>query len=197
MNKKIMLMLFLSVFLSGCVRHQSTYRIVPSTVPEKRLTKTADTGAQNTLPDLGLDPWQQCALTGDGEISIVSAAELKPEEFSRRVRITFAIQEDRAPMTVIMQRCMNGKVYTCLAGIGDHCVDKIDLSTDVNETMKRACSDPTLDGVTLPPAVVQRTSAYEWICQNGEPVITQQIIETDAAGYDRSVWFEIPAPEEW
>ena len=197
MNKKIILMLFLSVFLSGCVHHQTNYRIVPSAVPGKRLTKSAAAGTNNTLPDVAADPWQKCAFSGDSDISIVTAAELKPEEYSRRVRITFAIQDERAQTSVIMQRCMNGKVYTCLAGISDHCVDKIDLSTDVNETMKRACSDPALDGVMLPPAVVQRTSAYEWICQNGEPVITQQIIETDAAGYDKSVWFEIPAPEEW
>ena len=196
MSKKWMLFLIPALLLTGCVHHQSGYRAVPSAVPEKWLTKTAEAGSASVLPDLSMDIWQQCALSGNGNISLAAVQNLQPEEYSRRVRITFAIQDDRLQTATIMQRCMNGKVYVCLAGIGDHCAEKIDFSVEVNELMEKTCADEAFEGMTLPPAVLGRTSAYEWVCHDGQPVITQQIIETDAAGYDKAFWFEIPAPED-
>lgn len=194
MKKTIFLMILL-LSLSGCVHHKTGKTVMPSAVPEKRVTKTAiaPTEPVRNISYIGSDPWEECAGLAESEPIVQTVSELEPEEFRRRVQITFMIQNDDAGSASSVRRCMNGKVYACLLSDSPDCVNKLDLSTEPNDAMKLICADPSLEGGILAP-VVTGQSAYEWACQDGEPVLIGIRKVADAAGYDKSVWFEIPDP---
>ncbi len=140
-------------------------------------------------------PWSECAAEIDSEQSLWKVSDLAPEEFRRRVQITYMIQDTDAETTFIIQRCMNGKVYTCLVNEKTNCVEKLDFSMEPNDIMIDICTNPELENGILTPRISGRNSAFEWICRDGAPVITRQIAEPDPAGYDRDLWSEIPKPE--
>ena len=150
------------------------------------------------MPEIDIspgDPWSQCAAEINSEQSLWKVADLAPEEFRRRVQITYMIQDPDIETSFIIERCMNGKVYTCLVNEKTNCVEKLDFSTEPNDTMIEICSNPELDNGILTSKVSGQNSAFEWICRDGAPFITRQIAEADPAGYDKSLWSEIPKPE--
>ena len=169
---------------------------MPSAVPEKRLTKTAiaPTAPVRNVSYMGIDPWEECAGLSESDPVVQPVSELEPEEFRRRVQITFMVRNEDTETSSAARRCMNGKVYACLMNEDSNCIDKLDLSTEPNEAMELVCADPSLEGWILAP-IVTGQSAYEWTCNDGEPVLIGMRREPDAAGYDRSVWFEIPEPD--
>lgn len=190
-NMKKLLLLISVLLLCGCSPRASQV-IRPSAVPDRVITKTAMPAAKK-LPDIPEeDPWAVCAAAGNSGVTVSTAAELSPEEFLRRVQITFMIQEPELPNALTARRCMNGKLYACQIKDGTNCLEQIDLSAVPNQVMTRICEE-VKDGI-LTDAAVPRNTAFAWGCQNGEPVIISQIREADAAGYDRTAWFEIPAP---
>ena len=170
---------------------------MPSAVPEKRVTKTAivPTAMTRNITLPGTDPWEECAELSESDPIVQTVSELETEEFRRRVQITFMVRNEDTENTSIAKRCMSGKVYACLIDENNDCINKLDLSTEANEAMKLVCADPSLEGWILAP-VVTGQSIYEWACKDGEPVLIGLRREADAAGYDRSVWLEIPKPEE-
>ena len=195
-KSKWLTLLFL-LLLAGCVRHGSDKAAMPSAVPEKRVTKTAAAPAAMALPAAysGTDPWEECEGLDESDPVVQRISEMEPEEFRRRVQITFMIQNEDSGLRSAARRCMNGKVYACLIDVTNNCADKLDFSAEANDAMKRICADPSLEGGILAPIITGPNNPYEWACQNGEPVLIGLRKEADAAGYDRSVWFEIPKPE--
>ena len=194
--KPKLILLLLTVLLAGCIRYAPNVQIRPSAVPEKRLTKTAI--APSSAPGesgSGNDPWKICADLIDSEPVLMRVSELDHEEFSRRVRITYMIRDEAAVSAEIAARCMNGKVYVCESNDQQNCLEKLDFSTEPIELLSELCAQPELDGMIPAGAAIGWNSAYQWICQDGQAVPLRQIAEADAAGYDRSIWKEIPAPE--
>lgn len=195
--KQILLLLLLLLLLCGCVRHDSHLNVRPSAVPGKILTKTAippQTSARS-VTDPGNDPWEYCAAESDSDPVLLRVSELLPEEYRRRVQISFMIQNEDASSALIAQRCMGGKVYVCQTQEGRDCHSRLDFSAEPNETMLAICAYPEVEGAILTSAVVNWNTAYVWTCHDGKPVISGQEAEADAAGYDRSIWTEIPKPE--
>ena len=190
-DMKKLLFLFVILFLCGC-SSRSANLIRPSAVPDRIITKTAVSPVSAAPKATGDDPWSVCAAAGNSGVTVTTAAELSPEEFRRRVQITFMIQDPELTNALTARRCMNGKLYVCQIKDGTNCLEQIDLSAEPNQSMKRICEE-VKDGILSDLAVPQNT-AYAWGCQNGEAVIISQIREADAAGFDRSAWFEIPAP---
>ena len=197
MNKKSIILLTLLLFLTGCIRHGSEKAVIPSAVPEKRLTKTAaaPAAAAGTISYTGTDPWEECTDQTETGPVVQLISDMEPEEFRRRVQITFMIRNEDTEHKSAARRCMNGKVYACLIDKNNNCTDKLDFSAEATDAMKRICADPSLEGGILAPIITGMNNPYEWACQNGEPVLIGLLKEADAAGYDRSVWFEIPRPE--
>lgn len=170
---------------------------MPSAVPEKRVTKTAavPTAMTRNITYTGTDPWEECSGRAESDPVVQKISEMEPEEFRRRVQITFMIQNEDSEYTSAARRCMNGKVYACLIDENTGCIDKLDFSTEASDAMKLICADPALEGGILAPIVTGSNNPYEWACQDGEPVLIGMRKEADAAGYDKSVWFEIPEPD--
>ena len=197
MKIKNYILLILMFFLAGCVHHRSGKAVMPSRVPEKRVTKTAaaPTAIVRNITYIGTDPWEECSGLTESDPVVQKISEMEPEEFRRRVQITFMIQNEESGSRSAARRCMNGKVYACLIDENSNCVDKLDFSTEASDAMKLICADPALVSGILAPIVTGPNNPYEWACQDGEPVLIGLRREADAAGYDKAVWFEIPEPD--
>ena len=187
---------FFLIFLSGCVTHRENVSIRPSAVPEKQLTKTAiaPSSAALEISYYGEDPWEECEYITESSPSPLPVSDITSEEFRRRVQITFMIPNEETDSTFIAKRCMNGKVYACLMDGENNCSEPLDFSFEANETMQTLCEDPARAGQTLNVREMNRSSAYEWACLEGKPVLIGIRAEADAAGYDKALWKEIPAP---
>ena len=197
MKIRALFLIFALFLLSGCVRHSADPNIRPSAVPGKRITKTAvppQISARSAI-DPDSDPWETCEAETDSDPVLLRVADLVPEEYRRRVQISFMIQNEDASSALIAQRCMGGKVYVCQTQEGRDCHSRLDFSAEPNETMLAICAYPEVEGAILTSAVVNWNTVYVWTCHDGKPVISGQEAEADAAGYDRSIWTEIPKPE--
>ena len=137
--KKI-LFLLLCLFLCGCTA-RSAQLIQPSAVPDRVITKTAIPAETVSGTVSEGDPWESCAASGNTSVSVISAANLNPEEFRRRVQITFMIQDPELSETSIALRCMNGKIYSCRIADGAVCLEQIDVSAEPNRVMKQICEE--------------------------------------------------------
>lgn len=194
--KTLFLLLVLFCFC-GCIRHEAGTQIKPSAVPEKTLTKTAIPGdiSQAVLNAENENaPWKYCQAVGTNGPVIHKVSELPSEELTRRVQITFMIQDNEKDSSYVAQRCMNGEIYVCRVSEGTNCIEKLDYSLEANEAMLAFCADPDRDGTTVASQFSGRNSAYEWRCLDGVPVIVSKIAEADPEGYDQSLWFTIPEP---
>ena len=201
MSKLKNLLLLLSFLLLCACTPRSAQVIRPSAVPDRIITKTAMPAAEksqeitngNSLPEIpDSDPWAACASIGDSGVTVSTAADLSPEEFRRRVQITFMIQDPDLQDALTARRCMNGKVYVCHINDDNNCLMPVNFTAEPNQAMAEICKE-LKDGV-LSDQAIPLNSAYAWGCQDGEAVILAQIREADASGFDPSVWFEIPAP---
>lgn len=175
------------------------YIMRPSAVPEKKLTKTAVVPAEkeaDPLLFLSDDPWERCSGVENSESRPENVANIKNDEFRRRVQITFLIQDAETQNVFIAERCMDGKVYVCRINGKDNCAERLNFSVEPNDAMRTFCSNPDMEGAVLSPVISGINSAYEWRCHEGKALITAQLAEADAAGFDKSIWFEIPQPEE-
>ena len=190
-NTNKLLFLLAILFLCGC-SPRAAQVVRPSAVPDRIITKTAVSPVSGPSEPKGEDPWAECGTAGNSGVTISTASELVPEELLRRVQITFMIQDPELPNALTARRCMNGKLYVCQIKDGTNCLEQIDLTAEANQSMQRICEE-VKDGI-LTDSAVPRNTAYAWGCQNGEAVIISQIREADAAGFDRTAWFEIPAP---
>lgn len=176
----------------------ANYIMRPSAVPEKRLTKTAVVPAAKEVDPLLLlseDPWERCTAAGNSESRPEKVANIENDEFRRRVQITFLIQDAETQNAFIAERCMDGSVYVCRIDGTVNCAERLDFSVEPNDAMRNFCSDPDMEGAVLSPVISGINSAYEWRCHEGKAFITAQLAEADAAGYDKSIWFEIPQPD--
>ncbi len=190
------LLILIPIILCGCVRHDNNVLIRPSAVPSKVLTKTAIAPlSAPRVPGSDNDPWNDCTELVDTEPVLMKVSDIENEEFRRRIQITCMIRNEAADKTVIARRCMNGKVYICENNGQHFCLEKLDFSTEPPEVLSELCAQPELDGMIPASTAIGWNSAYQWVCRDGEAVLLRQIAEADAAGYDRSIWKEIPAPE--
>lgn len=198
MKKIIVLLISLSFLLCGCGLKAAEQTVRPSAIPEKKVTKTAIPPAPKSaaaLLSLPNDPWQRCSALGNTDITPEKITSIENEELQRRIRITFMVQKEEIEQAFIAERCMDGNLYVCQISPQTNCAERLNFSTEPNEAMKLFCSDPDLEGSIVSPVISQINSAYEWRCHDGSAVITAQIAESDEAGYDKSIWFEIPQPE--
>ena len=198
MKKTFVFCTLLIFLLCGCGLKTAEYIIRPSAVPEKHVTKTAVAPAAkqpDMLPVPSDDPWEQCAAARNSEVTPEKITNIENEELRRRLQITFEIQDAAAAHAYIARRCMNGKLYACEISPSTNCAERLNFTTEPNEAMRLFCSDPDLEGSIISPVISKINSAYEWRCHEGIPVITAQLAESDPAGYDKSIWFEIPQPE--
>ena len=196
--KKILMLILLSFLLCGCAERVS-YTVQPSAVPQKFITKTAIPPLEET-GDISLpvspDPWQYCADVTVSGISLQKVSDIEDEEFRRRVQITYSIQDADADSSFITDRCMNGKLYVCKIDPQTNCAEKLDFTMEPNDFMQGFCAEAEKEGAILSSIIVGYNSAFEWRCRDGNAVITGQIAEADADGYDKSIWVGIPAPIE-
>ena len=192
------MLLLTSFLLCGC-GGRASYTIQPSAVPQKFVTKTAIPPVEETrdivLPVVP-DPWEYCAAVTVSDISLQKVSEIEDEEFRRRVQITFMIQDAEADLSFITDRCMNGKLYVCKLEGQKNCAQKLDFTMEPDDAMQAFCADAEKDGAILSSALIGFNSAFEWRCHDGNAVITGQIADADADGYDKSIWVEIPEPIE-
>lgn len=188
-NIKRLSLLFIVLLLSGCVSHVSEEYFRPSAVPEKVIIREPSGSDGMNIAN----PWEACRIPGNKSSKVSMLNEIGNKELQLRAAIRLEIQPTEAESTIIAQRCMNGGLYVCNATMYVQCMDPVDFNSEANEDMVMICSDPELEGVTLPPAVVGRNSAYEWQCKDGEPVITSQVLFGDTDGYNENIWLEIPA----
>lgn len=198
MKRLIILTTILLFLLCGCGMKAANYTVRPSAVPEKQLTKTAIPPAGKVTEPLAIlsdDPWERCAAVGNSESRPENVANIESEEYRRRVQITFMIQNDEMKNAFIADRCMDGKLYACRIDPQTNCAERLNFSVEPNETMRAFCANPDMEGALLSPVISGINSAYEWRCHEGKALITAQLAEADAAGYDKSIWFEIPEPE--
>lgn len=182
--------------LCGCVHHITEKDMRPTNIPGKVIVSAPalmDASENQILRENS--PWDYCEkqIVSD-ELEVSSAAELTPTEFRERVLTRHQIQAEMADQTIITWRCMAGAVFTCNSSAYPQCGDKVDFSREPSEAMRQVCENADFDGLTLPSAVTGRNTAFEWICKDGEAVITQQAVEADGAGYNAAIWLEIPRP---
>ena len=145
------------------------------------------------------NPFKYCKAVGTvdkpgerytGEKTPYYVAEQLKEEFGA---------PESAPIDVFLRgtywRCMDGSVYACNVGANLPCAEKADVSKEPNEGMINYCSENP-DAEFIPAYAQGRTTVYEWKCNNTEPEIVKQLVETDAAGYQKNFWYKIKPPED-
>ena len=90
-------------------------------------------------------------------------------------------------------RCMDGKVYACNVGANLPCQGKADSSRTPNAGMVDFCKEnPNTD--FIPAVATGRETIYAWQCTNGTPTITREVVQPDARGFLKNIWYEIPPP---
>jgi len=132
----------------------------------------------------------------------------KPDARYTGKRVTYNIAEqlkeefgasESMPNDLFMEgtywRCMDGSVYACNVGNNLPCQEKADTSKKPNEGMINYCKENT-DAEFIPAFAQGRTTVYEWKCKGGEPEVVKQIVDTDAAGYQKNIWYKIKPPED-
>ena len=202
--KRTALILLAALLLCGCVRHVDD-KAAPTELPlAKVLTRTAEPPTTSNSADedddaVGMivreedDPWTGCA-DGTDSMSISSVADLRNEEYRRRVQITLNIQDSEAAGVTVITRCMDGLVYVCNASADQRCLQKLNAVPAINDAMTTACAREELDGATLPESITDANAAFEWVCKDGAPTVVAQLYELDAMGFIKDLWTEIPAP---
>ncbi len=200
--KRAALPILAALLLCGCVRHVDD-KAAPTELPlTKVLTRTAEAPTTSDSEDddeVGMivreedDPWTGCA-DGSDSMSISSVADLRNEEYRRRVQITLNIQDSEAAGVTVITRCMGGALYVCNASADQRCLRKLNAVPAINDAMTAACAREELDGATLPESVTDANAAFEWVCKDGKPTVVMQLYEMDAAGFIKDLWTEIPAP---
>jgi hypothetical protein len=46
----------------------------------------------------------------------------------------------------------------------------------------------------IPAFATGRETVYAWQCTNGTPTITREVVQPDARGFLKNIWYEIPPP---
>jgi hypothetical protein len=87
-------------------------------------------------------------------------------------------------------RCMDSKVYACTVGANLPCADKANVDRTPTQPMKDFCkANPASD--VIPAVVTGRDTIFDWRCTGGAPVISKQLTQVDARGYQTDIWYEI------
>lgn len=92
-------------------------------------------------------------------------------------------------------RCMDGSLYACNVGANLPCNEKADVSKEPNEGMLNYCGENP-DSDFIPAYAQGRATVFEWKCSDGTPEIVKQVVDVDAAGYQKNIWYKIKPPED-
>jgi hypothetical protein len=129
------------------------------------------------------DPVQFCAMVGTTEAP--AEAEFGP------VRYTGPAQ----PFPGLAWRCWNGLVLGCEGGPQAASCLKVNVSRTPATALVEFCrANPESEP---PLSVAGWTTAYDWSCQRGRPLIARQRIadqQIDAFGYRIGPWYTVTAP---
>ncbi len=145
------------------------------------------------------NPFQYCKAVGSvDEPGENYTGEKVPTYIAEQLKEEFGAPES-APVDVFVRgtywRCMDGSVYACNVGANLPCQEKADVSKEPNEGMINYCKENP-DAEFIPAFAQGRTTVYEWKCKGSEPEIVKQVIDTDAAGYQKNFWYKIKPPED-
>ncbi len=136
------------------------------------------------------DPFAYCAAVGT--VDTPDSRYTGPawsEAVAEGLRVATGAAAD-APMTASVWRCADGKVMGCFVGANLPCEEKADLSETPNQGIVDYCTaNPAAD--VVPAAAAGRATVYQWRCENGAPVIVQQVFTADAQGFIAEIWYPI------
>ncbi len=145
------------------------------------------------------NPFQYCKAVGTVDTpGDRYTGEKVPTYIAEQLKEEFGASESM-PNNLFMEgtywRCMDGSLYACNVGNNLPCQEKADVSKEPNEGMINYCKENP-DAEFIPAFAQGRTTVYEWKCSGTEPEIVKQIIDTDAAGYQKNFWYKIKPPED-
>lgn len=146
------------------------------------------------VPNLAIaEPFQWCAqgmnspiMSGLDQAATLPHGLLKPMVTNGLVTPAMPIQLLKASRW----RCMTGHVWVCIIGANLPCDENADLSKTPSDEVVEFCqSNPDSD--VLPAYVTGRATVYEWTCKNSKPMVGNQFVEVDAAGYLSNIWHQL------
>jgi hypothetical protein len=154
-------------------------------------------GSPDVAPRRFANPFAYCAAVGtiDAPDDRYTGPPM-PQAIARGLKRAFGAPES-APLTPFLEnsfwRCMGGKVYACNVGANLPCQGKADISRTPNAGMLDFCKEnPDTD--FIPAVATGRETVYAWQCTNGAPTITREVVQPDARGFLKNIWYEIPPP---
>jgi hypothetical protein len=143
------------------------------------------------------NPFAYCAAIGTIDASDDRyTGPRMPQAIARGLKRAFDAPES-APLTPFLEnsfwRCMDGKVYACNVGANLPCQGKADASRTPTAGMIDFCKE-NLNTDFIPAVATGRETVYAWQCTNGAPTITREVVEPDARGFLKNIWYEISPP---
>ncbi len=140
-------------------------------------------------------PWDYCGAIGTiDKPGPEYTGEASHPEIHKQVQMALARSAADGAGDNIIWRCADGSVYGCNATLSQDCLTQMDLSHTPAEAAISECAKAEMNLQTLPSAVVGRETPYEWICQEGKPIISGQGISVDEQGYNSMIWFNVVKP---
>jgi hypothetical protein len=143
------------------------------------------------------DAFAYCAAVGtiDAPDSRYTGPRM-PEAVAQGLRAASGAAPD-APMELFTDnafwRCADGKVLACTVGANLPCTEKASSDQTPTQEMKDFCQ-ANASAEVIPAAVTGRATVYEWRCASGAPEVVRQVVEVDAQGFLKDIWYQIPAP---
>ena len=155
----------------------------------------ATSGAPDAASKRFADPFAYCAAIGtiDAPDDRYTGPRM-PKAIARGLKQAFGAPQS-APLTPFVKnsfwRCMDGKVYACNVGANLPCQSKADTSRAPTSGMIDFCREtPNTD--FIPAVATGRETIYAWRCTSGAPTITREVVQPDARGFIKNIWYEIP-----
>ena len=190
-NLFILILFLILLSSAGCIHHPMV--IDPTNVPGKIIISANSKLGESQSETRISDPWTYCLTAPESQEDIlqIGMSDSFSSDFRNSLLNALEITQDNNSQQMIIWRCSNQSVYACNASQYSTCVEKVNFSVKATEIMIEACKDSALEGMTLPPAVTGKSTAFDWVCTNGEPVATNQVIAADEAGYNQYIWYLI------
>ena len=139
------------------------------------------------------DPWDYCNAVGTiDQPGSEYNGENPPAAVKEEVLSALSVSASDGTGHNVVWRCVDNQVMGCDTTMFQHCLTLMDLSTTPKDAVVTECKKTEMNNSTLPSAVVDNDTPYEWTCNNGVPVISGQGISVDEQGYNTSIWYLVP-----
>ncbi len=141
------------------------------------------------------DPFEYCLAVGtidkpDARYTGDAVTDDIIEGYKQSAKLTDSTMPSEQWKKATIWRCMGGRVYACNFGANLPCDSKAETDKTPTQAVKDFCGTEP-DAEFIPMAVTGHATVYNWRCTKGEPVIVEQIVQPDEAGFLSDIWYPV------